>query len=106
INNVGDILETYWPSVLPGNRHRSVFRGFHQLPGGLNVVSLMRTVQRTRREVHVPVLDCICDFVDPDSPGSHFAWIHLHVDRVLLLPPNVALPPAPPGPDPLPPPSF
>ena len=68
-----------------GDNDRAEGGCVHQLTGRLDVVGRVAE-ELAGRQVHVPVLDRLVDFVQPDAFRLQFGRIDLDADGVLLRP--------------------
>jgi hypothetical protein len=84
VDDRGDLLETHRRALAVRDDDRPERGGVHELTRRLDVEGRVRPEQLTRRQVHVPVLHRLVDFVDADLLRVELVRIELDADRVLL----------------------
>ena len=91
VQHVGDLLEADGYALAVRHDDRLELIGVVQLPAGFDVERLARTVELAGRQIHVPVLQRLIDFVDPDLLSAQLVGIHLHAHGVLRRAPHAHL---------------
>src|ERR1043166_6758194 len=91
VEDVRDLIEAHRPSLAVRDDHRLELIGVAQLARRLYVERLMWTVQLSGRQVHVPVLQRLIDFVEPNLLRAQLVRIDLHAHGVLRLSPDLDL---------------
>ena len=78
------VLEANRSAIPIGHDQRFVINRFLKLTTGLNHESLVRTVERPRRQIHIAVLNGGGDFIDSNLTTRQSLGIEFGVNRILL----------------------